>query len=224
MSPSPLKMTSGSDLLNQCLEFSQTLDKKRRAFSFKVTVGNFSFSLDSSETSPKVMEKKKKLSPSQIRRNQKRREHFLLMKAAAPSDNPLPAPEKEQEKGEIHKCEICDKVFKTEKGLKSHKTRTHKVETLRGLSLDKSLEVSLPSEERENENTSTPVKTKTSELEKSETFGDQLMESLIPCDSCVALFENEEDMKDHLTWCRDTWVPYLKNRSLPGASLDLSTH
>ena len=99
MSPSPLKMTSGSDLLNQCLEFSQTLDKKRRAFSFKVTVGNFSFSLDSSETSPKLMEKKKKLSPSQIRRNQKRREHFLLIKAAAPSDNPLPAPEKEQEKG-----------------------------------------------------------------------------------------------------------------------------
>ena len=76
-----------------------------------------------------------------------------------------------------------------------------KVETLHGLSPDKSLEVSLPSEERENENTSTPVKKKTSELEMSETIRNQLIESLIPCDSCVALFEYEKDMKDYLAWC-----------------------
>ena len=58
------------------------------------------------------------------------------------------------------------------------------------------------------------------ELEKSENID----EELIPCDSCVALFEREKDMKDHLAWCRDTWLPYLRNRSLPGVSLDLSTH
>ena len=49
------------------------------------------------------------------------------------------------------------------------------------------LEVSLPSEERENENTS--------------TIRNQLIESVIPCDSCVALFEYEKDMKDYLAWC-----------------------
>ena len=73
-----------------------------------------------------------------------------------------------------------------------------KVETLRGLSPDKSLEVSWPSEERENENTSTPAKKKTSELEMSETIRNQLIESLIPCDGCVALFEYEKDIKDYL--------------------------
>ena len=66
--------------------------------------------------------------------------------------------------------------------------------------MDMSLEMSLPSEERESENNSTPVKIKdsnTNELEKRET-SEQLIESLIPCDYCRALFENEEDMKDHL--------------------------
>ena len=44
--------------------------------------------------------------------------------------------------------------------------------------------------------------TNKSEMEKSETFNFNL-ESLIPCDNCVAFFESEEDMKDHLAWCRD---------------------
>ena len=56
MSPSPVKMTSGSDLLTQCLEFSQALEQKGRAFHLKVTVGNFSFTLDSRETTPKEKE------------------------------------------------------------------------------------------------------------------------------------------------------------------------
>ena len=82
----------------------------------------------------------------------------------------------------------------------THVPRPPKVKTLHGLSPDKSLEVSLPSEERENENTSTPAKKKTSELEMSETIRNQLIESLIPCDSCVALFEYEKDIA-YLAWC-----------------------
>ena len=96
MSPSPVKMTSGSDLLTQCLEFSQALEQKGRAFNLKVTVGNFSFTLDSRETTPKVLERKKKLSPSQTRINQKRRDNFLKKKAASPEDTPSPAYEKKQ--------------------------------------------------------------------------------------------------------------------------------
>ena len=99
-------------------------------------------------------------------------------------------------------CDLCDFFSKTKHGVSVHMGHAHKVETLRGLSLDKSLEVSFPSEERESENTSTPVKKKTSELEMSETISNQLIESLIPCDSCVALFEYEKDMKDHLAWHR----------------------
>ena len=84
-------------------------------------------------------------------------------------------------------CDLCDFSSKTKHGVSVHIGHALKVETLRGLSLNKSLEVSLPSEERENENTSTPAKKKTSELEMSETIRNQLIESLIPCDSCVTL-------------------------------------
>ena len=226
-------------LAMKCLEICQTLIAQGKAF--KLTVGSdFSFSLDtrgeavlldSRKTTImntiKETVAKKKLSPSAKRRNQKRRDEFLKKKRQTCSEKPEEEVNDKppQDKKQMNfNCDLCDFSSKTKRGVSVHMGHAHKVETLRGLSLDKSLEVSLSSEERENENTSTPVKTKTSELEKSETFGDQLMESLIPCDSCVALFENEEDMKDHLTWCRDTWVPYLKNRSLPGASLDLSTH
>ena len=34
-----------------------------------------------------------------------------------------------------------------------------------------------------------------------ETIRNQLIESLIPYDSCVALFEYEKDMKDYIAWC-----------------------
>ena len=67
-------------------------------------MGTFSFSLDTRGTTPKVLEKKKKLSPSQARRNQKRRENFLKKKAASPE---------------------------SEKGLQTHKAITHKKEVLR---------------------------------------------------------------------------------------------
>ena len=83
MSPSPVKMTSGSDLLTKCLEFSQALEQKSQVFNLKVSVGTFSFSLDTRGTTPKVLERKKKLSPSQARRNQKRRENILKKKAAS---------------------------------------------------------------------------------------------------------------------------------------------
>ena len=129
MSPSPVKMTSGSDLLTKCLEFSQALEQKGQVFNLKVSVGTFS--LDTRGATPKVLERKKKLSPSQARRNQKRRENFLKKKAASPEDTPSPASEKKQEEGETHECDVCDKVFKSEKGLKTHKAITHKKEVLR---------------------------------------------------------------------------------------------
>ena len=136
MSPSSVKMTAESDLLKQCLEFGQALDAKGRTFSLKVNVGTFSFSLESREITHEVLDKKKtrkKLSPSQIRRNQRRKENFLKKKANSPVDKPETVPEKEQEEGKTHKCDLCDKDFKSEKGLKTHKARTHKTEGLRSL-------------------------------------------------------------------------------------------
>jgi hypothetical protein len=76
---------------NKCLEFCQALATHGQKFSFSLNIGsNFSFSLDTRElltsldairmtTIQKGM--KKKLSPSQVRRNLKRKEDFLKKKS-----------------------------------------------------------------------------------------------------------------------------------------------
>ena len=72
-------------LVSQCLEFCQTLAGKSLSFSFSLTIGtNFSFSVDTmgkQALAPK--EKKKKPTPSAMRRNARRREEFLNKKLNA---------------------------------------------------------------------------------------------------------------------------------------------
>ena len=77
------------DLVFKCLELCQLLASQGQGFSLTVNVGStFSFSLDSRKkdasmethaVQPKIMEKKK-LTPSQKRRNLLRREKFLKKK------------------------------------------------------------------------------------------------------------------------------------------------
>jgi hypothetical protein len=85
-----------SSLTTQCLAFCQALASQGKAFSLSLTVGNtFSFSLDNREKTPptkektdpaqerttsdkaEVRKKKKKPSPSTLRRNAERRKEFL---------------------------------------------------------------------------------------------------------------------------------------------------
>ena len=156
---SPVKMNTRSDLLTQCLEFSQALEAKGRTFNLTITAGDFSFSLDTRGTTTKVVEKKKKkLSPSQVRRNQRRREDFLKRKSdvsegSTEHNNTKPVPEKELE---TNKCDICEKSFKSEGGLKTHKTRTHQREILRSPDVELSpLKVSPAKETQREEDTVT---------------------------------------------------------------------
>ena len=107
-------------LLTQCLEFCQALASKGQAFSISLTLGSsFTFSLDTrGDTAPAGVMKKKKASPSRIRRNQKRKEDFLKRKSEVSS--------------EVFKCDQCGKLFNTENGLKIHVGKAHKkIEVLR---------------------------------------------------------------------------------------------
>ncbi len=64
-------------------------------------------------------EVKKKLSPSQVRRNARRRQEFLKRKAETNG--------KEQVvEAKTLKCDQCDKQFKSESGLKIHMGKSHK--------------------------------------------------------------------------------------------------
>ena len=77
------------DLVSKCLELCQLLASQGQGFSLSVNVGStFSFSLDSRKkdasmethvVQPKIVEKKK-LTPSQKRRNLLRKEKFLKKK------------------------------------------------------------------------------------------------------------------------------------------------
>ena len=69
-------------LLSQCLDFCQTLANKSLTFSFNFTLGDsFSFSVDTSEKKALAAKvKRKKKTPSTLRRNAKRREEFLKKK------------------------------------------------------------------------------------------------------------------------------------------------
>ena len=82
--------TSGEDfsLANKCMDFCQALASQGTSFSFTLTTGSqFSFSLDTRGLTT-VEAKKKKLSPSDVRRNVRRRQEFLRRKPAAVSASP----------------------------------------------------------------------------------------------------------------------------------------
>ena len=114
-----------STLATKCMDFCNALASQGLAFSFTLSVGpDFSFSLDARERkqAAKVLtaEVKKKLSPSQVRRNARRRQEFLKRKAETTG--------KEQVvEAKTLKCDQCDKQFKSESGLKIHIGKSHKL-------------------------------------------------------------------------------------------------
>ena len=73
-------------LVSQCLDFCQTLAGKSLTFSFSLTIGtNFSFSVDTTGKGA-LAPKKKKPTPSTLRRNARRREEFLNKKVKPSTD------------------------------------------------------------------------------------------------------------------------------------------
>ena len=73
-------------LVSQCLEFCQTLAGKPQTFSFSLTIGShFSFSVDTRGKEVLVPKRKKK-TPSTLRRDARRREGFLKKKSAASTE------------------------------------------------------------------------------------------------------------------------------------------
>ena len=73
---------SESDLATKCLEFCQALNSQGNAFKFSLTLASgFAFSFDSKELAlDNQAKKRKKPSPSTIRRNARRKEEFLKKK------------------------------------------------------------------------------------------------------------------------------------------------
>ena len=190
-------MITGADpaLLRQCLDLCQALASKGQEFNLNLshTGTSFTFSLDTRRSFTldtreevnlqKKMKKKKRDSPSNKRRNQKRKEEFLRRKttiSAAEAD-------KDDEETPVHpdtfKCDLCEKFFNTENGLRIHKGKAHKCV------LPPSIEKLLNSPEKVKEKEVSPAKeSKREEVEEEKEQDDkEPLKSFNPdmeCDIC----------------------------------------
>ena len=121
------EVESNSILVSKCLAFCQTLASQGQAFSFSLVIGpDFSFSLDtrSKEQCSLEVKKKKKQSPSTLRRNARRREEFAKKKQASSAETL--AGDEQLTSAQAPKCDQCDYVGTSEKGLKQHMRMKHK--------------------------------------------------------------------------------------------------
>ena len=200
MSLSPVKMaTSKSDLMIQCLEFSQALENKGRTFKLAIQARQFSFFLDTrgTNTNTKVVDRmKKKLSPSQVRRNQRRKEEFLRRKSETNSlvtetpESDTEVVEKTAEQVIKFKCDQCGKSCKSENGLKIHVGKAHKKEDAspqekkRGNSQEVELTVSPVKDTRaepegsDNESTPTDNNSDTDDSDQEEEYDPNIINGL----------------------------------------------
>ena len=113
-------------MTNKCLEFWQALASQGQKFSFSLNMGpSFTFSLDTSEKNTSMVTTlkhsvKKKLSPSQLRRNVKREQDFLKQK----SENSKTVEMKQSKNPFL--CNQCEYSFKLENNLENHMEYMHK--------------------------------------------------------------------------------------------------
>ena len=79
-------MEGDPSLAKQCLELCQALTSQGKEFSFTLTISSsFTFSLDTrGRKTPATKVERKKVSPSTLRRNKKRKEEFILKKSSSP--------------------------------------------------------------------------------------------------------------------------------------------
>ena len=116
-----------SSLTTKCLDFCQALAGQGKIFKFSITIGStFTFSLDTRD-GKEIPPTRSRKSPSTLRRNAKRRKEFLLKKSNSEtaSESGLESNQTTEHPKDFQ-CDQCDLSFKTEKGLKIHKGKSHK--------------------------------------------------------------------------------------------------
>ena len=122
-------------LAAQCMDFSTQLVKQGQCFKFSLKMETFSFNLDITESrnpterNP-ISASKRKLSPSSIARNARRKEVFLAKKKSNTSDTTMDSEKQKvtnaEEKHVDNVCKLCNHVAASPIGLEFHLTMRHK--------------------------------------------------------------------------------------------------
>ena len=117
----PLSKKMEAIVVDKCLAFCQALTQSNHIFNFSLTMGKDNFTFKKELVQSSCMKVKK--SPSQMRREERRKED---RKQSMTTD----VTEKVTEISKsVFKCDQCDKISKSEKGLKMHISRAHKTST-----------------------------------------------------------------------------------------------
>ena len=125
--------------IDKCLAFCQALVSSNQKFTFTLSIGKETFKFDNKELVASSCGKNKKKSPSQVRREERRREARKLKTAeqvveVLPSATPQQAAEKtavnavpqQESTTSQFKCEQCDFKSTSERGLKQHTRIKHR--------------------------------------------------------------------------------------------------
>ena len=106
--------------IDKCLAFCQSLAMSGQKFSCTLSIGKDNFSFNNKELGSSSCTRKKK-SPSQIRREQRRKIESSLKKAAEPTEKVAEASESEESGSFIKSADLqrsqCDSNFKAEEEL-----------------------------------------------------------------------------------------------------------
>ena len=109
-------------VLEKCLAFFQGLVETNTKFSFNLSLGKDVFDFNNKELDNSSWKKKKK-SPSQIRREKRRKDDREKTK-----EDTEEVSEKSDSNKPSFKCDHCDANFKSEKGWNIHVGKAHKTE------------------------------------------------------------------------------------------------
>ena len=125
-----------SGVAKKCLAFCQALSSSNHKFTLNLSIGKDNFNFCNKELAISSSACKKRKSPSQLRREQKRKleRNAKQQFEATERVTDMPAKSKnyvvsESEEANIYDCSKCEMNFKTEKGLNIHVGKAHKSET-----------------------------------------------------------------------------------------------
>ena len=186
--------------MDKCLAFCQALATSNQKFTFSLTIGKDSFSFDNKELVSSSWQKKKK-SPSQLRREAKRKEERASKAAVEATGVSLTTEEVVENISEPvvkdpggeasklkFKCDQCHYLSVSAKGLSQHIRVKHRVAQVNGA--DDTVSVN-------KESGGKHVGEAAEGAASSPPFPEPVM---VPCklDNCGKRFELETDLEDHI--------------------------
>ncbi|XP_071158170.1 cyclic GMP-AMP synthase-like receptor isoform X2 [Mytilus edulis] len=96
----------------------------------------------------------------------------------------------------VFKCNLCEKSFKTNRGLKTHVSKSHKVSTKNGHEgPEKKRKSSTDGDEFQNEDIVAP----SSYEDEESVLGNSVQSSLFKCNSCEKSFKTNRGLKQHVS-------------------------